>query len=65
MTNERDAEFLDGDALGKGVGDNDLPGERFPPDHSQGVEADPSDLSPEEAALHLIDFGMRPDELLG
>ena len=40
MTDNRDdAEFLDGDALGEEVGDEELPGtEGFPPDRPWGVE---------------------------
>jgi hypothetical protein len=43
MTDSRDdAEFVDGDALGEEVGDDDLPGtDEFPPERSVGVE-DPS-----------------------
>ncbi len=51
MTDNRDdAEFLDGDALGEEVGDEELPGtEGFPPDRPWGVEDPTRDVSDDVA----------------
>ena len=51
MTDNRDdAEFLDGDALGEEVGDEELPGtEGFPPDRPWGVEDPTRDVGDDVA----------------